>query len=89
MELSSTKTGQVSVTREKRIAHIDKNLDRNIFLSSQAKYKSYVFEVPILLDDGSEGVRYIVVGKANPYEGQDDQKNFDTAKFDTSSGAGV
>lgn len=77
------------IFKDQRLTHIDRNLDRNIFLSSQTKYKSYVFEVPIVLDDSTEGKRYIVIGKTNPYKGQKDRSTFNPAQINPNDGVGV
>jgi len=74
--------------KEDRQTHLERNLDNNIFLSSQTKLKSCVFEIPIELDDGTQLTRYVVVGKADPFEGQK-VSNFDPKKLDCSQGAGV
>lgn len=89
--MSSTKIKSTinSQIKGERVTHIDKNLDRNIFLSSKSKFKSYAFEIPIQLDDGTLLTRYIVVGKANPNKGQKDPKKFNPENLDTQDGTGV
>ena len=89
MSSSKTKSTITNLIKGERVAHIDKNLDRNIFLSSKSKFKSYAFEIPIQLDDGTILTRYIVVGKANPNKGQKDPKKFNPENLDAQDGTGV
>ncbi len=88
---SQVDLAKVVPIKDNRQTHLERNLDQNIFLSSQTRHKSFVFEVPIELDDGTGLTRYIVIGKTDPFEGQNSDRpsGFDPAKVDRRKGAGV